>query len=74
MHPVDLYSDARELISALLLEAGRIMEDASPDLALRLPLRLEAINQRLASARQAGQDIAQLVAAAEVLQRRFGGR
>ena len=74
MYPPDSYSDVRELISALLLEAGRIMEDSSPDLALRLPLRPAAINQRLASARQAGHDIAQLAAAAEVLQRRFRDR
>lgn len=74
MDPVVAYSEARELISVLVLEAGRIMEDASPDLALRLPTDGVAINQRLASARQAGQDIAQLVAAAEVLQRRCGDR
>lgn len=72
MDPPDPYPDVRKLISALLLEAGRIMEDASPDLALSLPPRRVHINQRLASARQAGHDIAQLMAAAEVLQRLSG--
>ena len=60
------------LTSELLLEAGRIMEDVSPDLALSLPLESGPILERVTSARQAGEDIAQLVAAAQVLQRRCG--
>lgn len=64
--------DIHPLVSEILLEAGRIMEDVSPDLALRLPLTPGLIIERLTSARQAGDDIAQLVAAAQVLQRRYG--
>ena len=64
--------DIHRLISELLLEAGRIMEDVSPDMALRVPLDRGLILERLTSARQAGYDIAQLVAAAGVLQRRYG--
>ena len=63
--------DIHPLVSEILLEAGRIMEDVSPDLALRLPLESSLILERLTSARQAGDDIAQLVAAAQVLQRRY---
>ena len=62
--------DTPRLTLELLLEAGRIMEDVSPELALRLPLEGSLILKRLASARQAGEDVAQLVAAALVLQRR----
>ncbi len=62
--------DIHRLISELILEAGRIMEDVSPDLALQLPLESGLIFERLTSAREAGDDIAQLVAAAQVLQRR----
>ena len=64
--------DIHRLISELQLEAGRIMEDVSPILALRFPLESGLILERLKSARQAGDDIAQLVAAAQVLQRRYG--
>ena len=64
--------DIHRLTSELLLEAGRIMEDESPELALRLPLEGGLIFERLKGARQAGDDIAQLVAAAQVLQRRYG--
>lgn len=64
--------DIHRLTSELLLEAGRIMEDVSPDLALRLPLQNNLILERLTSARQAGDDIAHLVAVAQVLQRRYG--
>lgn len=60
-----------ELLSQLCLEAGRIMEDASPELALRLPTNSRAIQDRLHRARSAGDDIATLIAAAEVLHRRY---
>ena len=55
----------------LLLEAGRIMENVSPGLALGLPLESSLILELLTRVRQAGEDIAQLVAAAQVLQRRY---
>ena len=63
--------DTHRLTLELLLEAGRIMEDVSPELALRLPLERSLILERLTGAGQAGSDIAQLVAAAQVLQRRY---
>ena len=72
MDACDPTPDIHRLISELMLEAGRIMEDMSPNLALRLPFKNDFIVERLTSARQAGEDIAQLVAAAQVLQRRYG--
>ena len=59
-----------ELISGLCLEAGRIMEDESPALALTLPVATQEVARRVANARQAGEDIAALAAAAQVLLRR----
>ena len=59
-----------DVIAGLCLEAGRIMEDGSSDLALTLPESTTKIAQRLASARQAGEDIAALAAAAQVLLQR----
>ena len=70
MDAEDPNPDIHRLISELILEAGRIMEDVSPELALRLPFESGLILERLTGARQAGDDIAQLVAAAQVLQRR----
>ena len=64
--------DTHRLTLELLLEAGRIMENVSPELALHLPLERSLILERLTGAGQAGNDIAQLVAAAQVLQRRYG--
>ena len=62
---------ARELINFLCLEVGRIMEDASPELALRMPTDGKDIAGRLNRGRLAGEDIAQLIAAADVLRRRY---
>ena len=59
-----------DLIASLCLEAGRIMEDESPALALRLPASATLSAGRLTSALQAGEDIAALAAAAQVLLRR----
>ena len=58
------------LIAGLCLEAGRIMEDESPALALILPKSTTKIAEHFATIRQAGDDIADLAAAAEVLLRR----
>lgn len=63
--------DIHRLISELILEAGRIMEDESPELALRLPLESSLILKRLTNARKAGDDVAQLMAAAQALHRRY---
>lgn len=59
-----------DLIASLCLESGRIMEDQSPSLALSLPASTEEVARRLANARQAGEDIAALAVAAQVLLRR----
>lgn len=59
-----------DLIASLCLEAGRIMEDESVALALSLPTLTSSIAEHLAAARQAGDDIAMLAAAAQVLLRR----
>ena len=64
--------DIHRLTSELLLEAGRIMEDVSPGPALRLPIESASIFDRLTCARLAGEDIVQLLSAAQVLQRRYG--
>jgi hypothetical protein len=62
---------ARKLINSLYVEAGRIMEDASPELALRMPTEGNDVDDRLKRGRLAGEDIAKLIAAAEVLRRRY---
>jgi hypothetical protein len=59
-----------DLISGLCLEAGRIMEDESPALAMQLQDNAEVIRALVESARSAGQDVVALASAAEVLLRR----
>ena len=70
--PEDPSRDLLELVSGLCLEAGRIMENESPGLALTLPQASAEIAHCIAMARQAGEDIATLATAAEVLLRRAG--
>lgn len=53
----------RDLIQGLLLEAGRIMEDLSPDLALVLPASITAVRARVDRVHQAGEDILALASA-----------
>ena len=55
------------LIASLCAKAGRIMEDESTALALVLPGSIALITGRLAATRQAGEDIAAIAAAAQVL-------
>ena len=71
MDAEDPNPDIHRLISDLILEAGRIMEDESPHLALRLPLEPRLILERLTRVREAGHDVAQLMVAAQVLHRRY---
>ena len=68
--PTHAHHEHLDLIATLCLEAGRIMEDESPGFALKLPESTTKIIARLQCARQAGEDIAALVAAAQVLLRR----
>lgn len=63
-------SEFAELIAHLCLEAGRIMEDVSTTMAMRLPETTDGIDARITRVRQAGEDIATLAMAAEVLARR----
>ena len=70
--PEDHSRDLLELVSGLCLDAGRIMENESPALALTLPPESADIAHRLAAVRQAGDDIASLATAADVLLRRAG--
>ena len=70
MDAEDPNPDIHRLISDLILEAGRIMEDDSPALALTLQESVVSIAERVAMIRQAGEDIAALAAAAQVVLRR----
>ena len=54
----------RELIQSLCLEAGRIMEDASADLALALPDGSSQIAERVDQLYRAAEDILALASAA----------
>lgn len=62
-----------EIITQLHLEAGRIMEDTTDSIASTLPADDEARSARLCEAREAGDDIQALLAAAQVLHRRCRG-
>lgn len=59
-----------DLISRICLEAGRIMEDTSAELALSLPTSTMGVERRLETLRQASLDIAAYSAAADALHRR----
>ena len=67
----DLDFSASDLITHLWLEAGRIMEDSSVELALALPEQQQQRTERLERLHQAGTDIAALAAAAQALHRRY---
>ena len=63
-------------ITSQQLDATLLAERLPPvvhnvDMALRLPLESGLILERLNNTREAGEDLAQLVAAAQVLQRRY---
>ena len=62
--------DWPEIIAQLRLEAGRIMEDTSDDLAMRLSTKSAAAEALLRKEREAADDIQSLLAAAQVLHRR----
>lgn len=61
-----------DIIEHLCLEAGRMMEDASLELALGAPSARDEQTARLERLNQVAGDIAALAAAAEVLHRRGG--
>jgi hypothetical protein len=62
---------ATQLVVELCLAAGLILEDASVACAQVLPKRGPGRRARVQSLRQAGEDIAALLSAAEVLNRRM---
>jgi hypothetical protein len=59
-------------IARLCVTAGMLMEDITPDAIDRLTSDAAERGKKLADLRQASADIAVLLAAAEVLQRRAG--
>jgi hypothetical protein len=66
----DALSDhTRELIQGLCLEAGRIMEDASAELALTLPASVDLVGQRAVGLQRAAENILALANAASALAR-----
>ena len=62
--------ETRNLIGALLVHAGAIMEDESVDLVSRLPDDRAALGRRIARLAQVSADLASLAAAAEALCRK----
>lgn len=63
---------AKDLIHALLLEAGRIMEDESAELALALPREQSLIATRVEHVHRVATDILALTNAARALARNCG--
>ena len=57
----------RELIQALCLEAGRIMEETSPDLAITLPRTPELIAAHVDKLHQAAESLISIAEAARRL-------
>ena len=58
-----------QMVELLLLEAGRIMEDASVDLAQALPADPRSLDRRIVDLAAAASVIGALAAAAQTLQR-----
>jgi len=69
MPDTDDNDDRRSLISGLLLEAGRAMEDASFQFALALPTHADAVLARIQLLEQTASDVQALAAAARALHR-----
>ncbi len=63
---------ARELIQGLLLEAGRLMEDESPELAMILPREPALIAARVDRLHRVATDMLALAVAAQALARSIG--
>lgn len=62
--------DWQEIISQLRLEAGRIAEDVSVELAMRLPVGGQGREKRLRDECETANDMQVLLSAARVLLRR----
>ena len=65
-------SDRLELIQLLMLEAGRIMEDISPLLALRLPQDADELTHHVDELHKVSDEIAAFARTAELLSRASG--
>ncbi len=61
-----------ELIQLLLLDAGRLMEDVSPEFAMALPETAEALDDRITSLETVASDLQALASAARALFRMSG--
>lgn len=64
---MEIEAQQSELIQRLLLEAGRIMEDASPELALKLPDDLANVRKRIDRLARNAETLSALAAAAVAL-------
>lgn len=62
-------TDRLRLIGALLLEGGRLMEDTSPEVAIKLPETAEGILARIAILEAAAHNLLALSAGARALLR-----
>ena len=67
--PPEPHFQIDDLIAQLCLEAGRVMEDASVELALTLPANRRRRTARLDRLSQAAADIVALAGAAQALHR-----
>lgn len=64
-----MQSVPREIVAAMVVQAGMLMEDLSTELILSLPDDSSSINDRLETIDRSGRDLIALAAAARVLLR-----
>lgn len=65
--------DEPDLVQLLLLEAGRLMEDLAPALAMRQPVDRAVRAEFIARVRQVSHDMSDIAGAAEALNRSRAG-
>ena len=63
------HDNRRQLITGLLLEAGQLMEDTSPELAMSLPYHVAGVAARIAILEAAASDLLALATAGRALLR-----
>lgn len=61
------HDERDRLVSALVLETGRLMEDLTPDLAMVVPADPTARLARLSAFQQCSEECAALLKAAQIL-------
>jgi hypothetical protein len=64
---MEIGAQQSELIQRLLLEAGRIMEDSSPELALKLPDDPAEVSKRIDQLARTASALSAFAAAAQAL-------